>query len=232
MADHEDDAAPEGGVSRSGVGAHGVAPQRRPGRALRALAHQVGSAIARLTVTCGTLDHADAAAPQAPQRARPAGRRRVRAPVRAADRHRHHRHVRQDHHDVSGRIGSARRRPHGGADRHGRHPHRRRRHPQRADHPGGPRPAGAAGRDGRTAGGHRRHGGLQPRAGVGPGGRNPFRGRRFHQPVAGSPRLSPHHGRLLRGQGLAVRPELPAAGAPRRGVHRRRGRARNGGPRR
>ena len=57
-----------------------------------------------------------------------------------------------------------------------------------------------------------------------------LRGRRLHQPVPRPPRLSPDHGRLLRGQGAAVRPGLAAARPYGRGVHRRRRRARDGRP--
>ena len=46
-------------------------------------------------------------------------------PSRAAARHRCHRHLRQDHHHLSGRGGPAGGGPGGRTDRHGRHPHRR-----------------------------------------------------------------------------------------------------------
>ena len=167
-------------------------------------------------------------APGTAQRARRPGRHGVRPSVGPGDGRRDHRHVRQDHHDVPGRGrsaggGSGRR-----AGRHHRHPHRRRRHPQRADHPGGARAAGHVRGHGRARGGHRGDGGVQSRADPRPRGRHRIRGRRFHQLVARPPRLSPDHGRLLRGQGAAVRPGLGVAGAQGRGVRGRRSRSRDG----
>ena len=62
------------------------------------------------------------------------------------------------------------------------------------------------------AGRHRRgDGGVQPRARARPGRRHPLRRRRVHQPVAGPPRLPRRHGRLLRGEGRAVRRAAPSA---------------------
>ena len=77
------------------------------------------------------------------------------------------------------------------------------------------------GGDGRARGHRGRHGGVQPRAGPGPGGRHLVRGGGVHQPVPGPPGLPRGHGGLLRGQGAAVHPRLrPVRG----GQHRRRAR--------
>ena len=90
--------------------------------------------------------------------------------------------------------------------------------PQPAHHPGGHRPAGAAGRHGAARGDRGRHGGVQPRAGPGPGRRHQLRGGRLHQPVPGPPGLPRRHDGLLRGQGQPVHPGLRA---DRGGQHRR-----------
>ena len=66
---------------------------------------------------------------------------------------------------------------------------------EQADHSRGHRPAGGPRGHGRAAGDRGGDGGLQPRAGARPGRRDLVRGRRLHQPVAGSPGLSPRHGR-------------------------------------
>ena len=96
----------------------------------------------------------------------------------------------------------------GRADRDRRHPDRRARRAQRADHPGGAGAAGAVRGDGRARRRHRGDGGVQPRADPRPRRRDALRGRRIHQPVPGPPGLPPDHGRLLRGQGPAVRPGI------------------------
>ena len=64
----------------------------------------------------------------------------------------------------------------------------------------------------RRARGHRGgDGGVQPRAGHGPGRRGAVRRRRLHQLRPGPPRLPRRRRRLLRGQGAALRRPLPAS---------------------
>ena len=67
-----------------------------------------------------------------------------------------------------------------------------------------------------------RDGGLQPRAGDGPGRRRGLRRRGLPQPRPRPPRLPPRRRGLLRRQGLAVH---PGAGAARAGQRRRRARS-------
>ena len=76
---------------------------------------------------------------------------------------------------------------------------------QRLHHAGGARPAGAVRGDGRGRRHRRGDGGVEPRARAGPGVRHQVRGGRLHEPVAGPSRLPRRHGRLLRGEGGAVR---------------------------
>ncbi len=144
-------------------------------------------------------------------------------PSEPLTRDRGDRHLGQDHHHLSGGGRAARGRTDRGADRHGRHAHRRRRGAQRADHPGGPGAAGAAGGDGRAWRGHRGDGGVQPRAVAGPGRRCPVRGGRVHQSLARPSGFPPDDGRLLRGQGPAVRSGVAGARADRGDLRRRRG---------
>ena len=83
---------------------------------------------------------------------------------------------------------------------------------QRADHAGGAGPAGAARRDARARGAGGGHGGVQPRAGAGPGRRHDVRRRRVHQPQRGPPRLPRRPGGLLPGQGRRCsRPRGPGS---------------------
>ncbi len=63
------------------------------------------------------------------------------------------------------------------------------------------------------------HGGLQPRAGAGPGRRGGLRRRHVPQPRPRPPRLPPRHRRLLRGEG---RPVHAGTGPPGGGRRRRR----------
>ena len=171
-----------------------------------------------------------------PGRRRPPGSARcsvgpgVRRPRRGPCDHGDHRHQRQDDRELPARCRPAGCGTHHRGDRHGRHPHRRRGPPGRPDHAGGPGPARPAGGDARArrVGGH--DGGVQSRAGAGPGRRHGLRSRRVHQPEPGPPGLPRRHGVLLRRQGPAVhrpprhrgpglrrRPVGPAAG--RRGGH-------------
>ena len=103
-------------------------------------------------------------------------------------------------------------------DRDRRDDDRRRGGQDRLHHPRGARAAGAAGGDARTRHRHGGDGGVQPRARARPRGRHRVRGRRVHQPLAGPSRLPSRHGRLLRGEGAAVRRPLALRG----GVRRRR----------
>ena len=132
---------------------------------------------------------------------RPAGPARrggllgVRRPVQPADAHRGHRHQRQVDHHVPAGIRAADGRPPDRAGRRGADPGGRPGPAEPAHHPRGHRPAGAAGRDGAARGDRGRHGGVQPRAGPGPGRRHQLRGGRVHQPVPGPPGLPRRHGR-------------------------------------
>ena len=126
-------------------------------------------------------------------------------PVAGAARARRHRHQRQDDDDLPVRAGLRGGRARAGligtvATLIGDDEVNDRLH-----HARGARAAGPARGDARARRHRRRDGGVQPRAGAGPGRRHRLRRRRVHQPVPGPPRLPRRHGGLLRGQGAAVR---------------------------
>ena len=106
-------------------------------------------------------------------------------------------------------------------DRNRRHPGGRHRREDRPDDAGGPRPARPVRDDARARRGRLRDGGVEPRAGAGPGRRGGVRRRRLHQPRARPPRLPRRRRGVLPGQGLAVHPRAGPAGP---GQRRRRAR--------
>ena len=101
----------------------------------------------------------------------------------------------------------------------------RRRRPRgdpRAHDAGGRRPPGRVRRDGRRRRRRLRDGGLQPRAGAAPRGRDPLGRRGVHEPQPGPPRLPPDDGGVLPRQAPALRGRSAGGDRQRR---RRLGRA-------
>ena len=130
-----------------------------------------------------------------------------------------HRDPGQDHHHPARRGRPAGLRRPGRRGRHRRHPDRRGRREDHADHARGAGPARAVRGHARARRTRLRDGGLEPRAGHGPGRRRRLRRRRLHQPRTRPPRLPRRRGGVLRRQGVPVHPRARAA---RAGQRRRR----------
>ena len=139
----------------------------------------------------------------------PAAARYFGDPTARAAGGRHHGHEREDDDRVPHARDPRARRDPDGAARHGQVDRGRHRGAGRAHDAGGDRPAGHVQADARRGRPRVRDGGVLARARARPGGGDPVRLPRVHEPHAGPPRLPSGHGGLLPGQAAPVRRRGP-----------------------